>query len=222
MHLSCVEHEPPLAADAAVIWLHGLGADGHDFAPIVPMLGTRSTRYVFPNAPAMPVTINGGMRMPAWYDIRSLDFDAEDREDAEDIARATGWIDALVARELARGIAPTRLVLAGFSQGAAMALHVAMRRDAPLAGVMVLSGYLVLAHELGRRRSAASRELDVMFGHGVHDDVVPIAAGRMAHDAVIASGSPRERVTWHDYPMGHEVCPAQIDDVGHWLRARLG
>ncbi len=221
MILPCVEHEPLQPVDAAVIWLHGLGADGHDFAPIVPMLGTPSVRYVFPNAPAMPVTINGGIRMPAWYDIRSLDFDAEGREDPEHIARAAAWIDALIARELARGIAPARLLLAGFSQGAAMAMHVAMRRSEPLAGLIVLSGYLVLEDEFARRRSEASRSLDVLFGHGIHDDIVPVAAGRMARDAVLASGSPSERVSWREYPMGHEVCPPEIDDIGRWLARRL-
>ncbi len=222
--LPCVEVEPREArviAKASVIWLHGLGADGHDFEPVVPMLQTRAVRYVFPHAPVSPVTINGGMPMPSWYDIRSLDFDDPDREDAEQIAAATRWIELLLTRERLRGIPSERIVLAGFSQGAALAVHVATRHGLPLAGVMALSGYLVCPERFEAERAAVNRATPVLQCHGRFDDVVPIAAGRDLHALLQSTATPGTPVVWHDYAMGHEVCPEELDVIGAWLRARL-
>jgi phospholipase/carboxylesterase len=219
--LPCVEVEPKQPARAAVIWLHGLGADGHDFEPIVPMLGTSGVRFVFPHASPLPVTINGGFVMRAWYDIRSLDFDARDREDATQIARSAGHIRALVERELGRGIPSQKIVIAGFSQGAAMALHVGVRHELPLAGIMALSGYLVCEDRLDAERSGANRQTCVFGGHGAYDDVVPLFAGHRWRDALVRTGTPAAELAWHEYPMGHEVSPPQLQHVGAWLAARL-
>jgi phospholipase/carboxylesterase len=219
--LPCVEVEPVAPADASVIWLHGLGADGHDFEPVVPMLGTRGVRFVFPHAPQIPVTINGGFVMPAWYDIRSLDFDDDDREDPAQIDVSARRIAALVARERERGIDSRRIVIAGFSQGAAMAVHFAARHDEPLAGIVALSGYLVLAGAFATSRSAANLATPVLACHGIYDDVVPIAAGRASHRELARTAAAGTACEWHEYPMGHEVCPEELQLIGAWLRARL-
>jgi phospholipase/carboxylesterase len=211
--------EPRDAATAAVVWLHGLGADGHDFAPIVPVLRLPHARFVFPHAPAMPVTINGGFVMPAWYDIRSLDR-APDREDAEDIRVSAECIAELLEREIDRGIPAERIVLAGFSQGAAMALHVGLRFPERLAGIVVLSGYLVLPETLAAEWHAENRSTPVLFGHGRHDDLVPMASGREAFDRV-QRHRPPAHTSWHEFPIGHEVDDAEIDVVARWLKAQL-
>jgi phospholipase/carboxylesterase len=211
--------EPRDAATAAVVWLHGLGADGHDFAPIVPVLRLPHARFVFPHAPAMPVTINGGFVMPAWYDIRSLDR-APDREDAEDIRVSAECIAELLEREIDRGIPAERIVLAGFSQGAAMALHVGLRFPERLAGIVVLSGYMVLPETLAAEWNAANRDTPVLFGHGRHDDLVPMASGREAFDRV-QRHRPPAHTSWHEFPIGHEVDDAEIDVVARWLQAKL-
>lgn len=202
-----------------MVWLHGLGADGHDFAPIVPVLRLPHARFVFPHAPAMPVTINGGFVMPAWYDIRSLDR-APDREDAEDIRVSAECIAELLEREIDRGIPAERIVLAGFSQGAAMALHVGLRFPKRLAGIVVLSGYLVLPETLAAEWHAENRSTPVLFGHGRHDDLVPMASGREAFDRV-QRHRPPAHTSWHEFPIGHEVDDAEIDVVARWLKAQL-
>ena len=222
--LPCVEVEPREArviARASVIWLHGLGADGHDFEPIVPVLQTRAVRYVFPHAPALAVTINGGYVMPAWYDIRSLDFDDPDREDEAQIAESLRQIELLIARERLRGVPSDRIVLAGFSQGAAMAIHVGVRHAQPLAGLVALSGYLVCADRFEAERRAENRGAAVLQCHGRFDDVVPIAAGRDAHAELQRTATPGTPLSWHDYAMAHEVCPEELEVIGAWLRARL-
>lgn len=219
--LPCVEVEPRVPARSAVIWLHGLGADGHDFEPIVPMLRTTDVRFVFPHASPLPVTINGGHVMRAWYDIRSLDFDARDREDVSQIEASAERVRALLDRELQRGIPADRIVLAGFSQGAAMALHVGLRHEVPLAGILALSGYLVCPDRLAAERSPANLQTPVHGGHGAHDGVVPLAAGHQWRDALVSTGTATTNLVWHEYPMGHEVCPPQLEHVGAWLRARL-
>jgi phospholipase/carboxylesterase len=219
--LPCVEVEPRVLARASVIWLHGLGADGHDFEPVVPMLQTTAVRFVFPHAPAQPVTINGGMKMPSWYDIRSLDFDDDDREDPQQIAISTASIEALLARERLRGIPSDRIVLAGFSQGAAMAIHVGVRHRHPLAGVMVLSGYLVCPERFEGERAAENLATPVLQCHGRFDDVVPLAAGRDSHAMLQRTAASGTAVQWHEYPIGHEVSPEELAVVGAWLRARL-
>ncbi|MBK6921247.1 MAG: alpha/beta fold hydrolase [Deltaproteobacteria bacterium] len=221
--LPCVEVEPAgvVRADASVIWLHGLGADGHDFEPVVPLLGCTGVRFVFPHAPAIPVTINGGMVMPAWYDIRSLDFDDDRREDLAQVEASAREIVGLVERERARRVPPSRIVLAGFSQGAAMAVHVAVRYRDALAGLLVLSGYLVAPARFDAEASAANRGIPVLQCHGRFDDVVPIAAGRDLYDTLHESAAEPTDVHWREYPMGHEVCPEQLDLIGAWLRERL-
>lgn len=216
--LPCVEIEPETAATASVVWLHGLGASGDDFVPIVPHLRLPHVRFVFPQAPDRPVTINAGYVMPSWYDILSLGVGAAGREDEGQILSSSAQIDALLAREVARGVPPSRIVLAGFSQGGALALHVGHRHPAALAGVLVLSAYLIRPRALAEG-SAANTGTPICFMHGRHDDVVPIEAGREAHGAF---ARPGRDVRWLDYAMGHEVCPPQIGDIARWLHERVG
>jgi phospholipase/carboxylesterase len=218
--LRFIEVEPRAPARASVIFLHGLGADGHDFEPVVPMLRTEGVRFVFPHAPRMPVTINGGIVMPAWYDIRSFRFDDSEREDEAHIAASTLGITALISRENERGIPSERIVLGGFSQGAAMALHVGLRHPERLAGLLALSGYLVLHDRIERERSEANRNTPALVCHGIVDDVVPIKAGR-ASAAALRASAPEAPVEWLQYPIGHEVSAEELVAVGAWLRARL-
>jgi phospholipase/carboxylesterase len=215
--LSCVE-VGPADASAAVVWMHGLGADGHDFAPIVPMLGCPHVRFVFPHAPSLPVTINQGFVMPAWYDILTLDG-AEGRENPTQVLASAQRIAALLRRETERGVEARRIVVAGFSQGAAMALHVGTRWPEALGGVIVLSGYHVRRDAFAAERSDANRGTPMFFAHGRADPLVPIAWGRAAR-ADVAQWSTAE-LAWADYAMGHEACPEEIEAVGEWLRARL-
>lgn len=217
--LPCVEIEPRGPADAAVIVLHGLGADGHDLAPIVSYLGLRedhATRFVFPHAPSREVTINAGVIMPAWYDIWELDLRRE--HDEKGVRESAARVRALISREVRRGIEPGRIVLAGFSQGGAMALHVALRHDARLAAVVALSTYVVLLDSLEAEIHEANRGLPIFQGHGIHDDVVPLRDGEEARDRLTALAYP---VEWRTYEMGHEIHPRELADVGAFLRARL-
>ncbi|MDP2310952.1 MAG: carboxylesterase [Pseudomonadota bacterium] len=219
MHLlDCVEIGPRGPATASVVWMHGLGASGHDFEPIVPPLGLPHVRFVFPHAPARPVTINGGMVMPSWYDIRHLDFVRDGREDEAQIKHSTGQIEALLAREVSRGVPASRIVVAGFSQGGAIALHVGHRHAERLAGIMCLSSYLVRPTALAEGHPA-NADTPMLFQHGRFDDVVPIRAGRASYEAFVRPGRD---VRWNDYPMAHEVCPAQVADIGRWLHERIG
>jgi len=216
--LPCVEVEPPRGpARAAVLWLHGLGADGRDFEPIVPHLRidpARAVRFVFPHAPSRAVTINLGQRMPAWYDIRDL---SDDRDaDERGIHESTEQVRALIARENARGVPTSRIVLAGFSQGGAIALHAGLRHPDPLAGILALSTYLVRAESLEVERTEANRSTPVFQAHGTEDPMVPFVAGQMTRDRLVALGW---RVDWRSYPMAHEVSPAEIMDVGRTLDA---
>lgn len=220
--LPCLEVEPRSVARASVIFLHGLGADGHDFEPVAPMLRTDGVRFVFPHAPSIPVTINSGWVMPAWYDIRSFSFDDSAREDAAQIEASALRISALVQRERDRGIPAERIVIGGFSQGAALAVHVGVRHPDRLAGVLALSGYLVLADRLGRERSEANRGTPILLCHGQADGVVPITAGRASLAALKATADPGAVIEWNAFPIGHEVSPDEIETVGAWLRARLG
>lgn len=217
--LPCVEVEARTPASASVIWMHGLGADGHDFEPLVPHLRLPHARFVFPNAPAIPVTINGGYVMPAWYDIRSLELGhgSTEREDPAQIRRSAAAIEALIAREVARGIPSERIVIAGFSQGGAMALYVAPRHAAPLAGFMVLSAYEVLPGH-GDEHSEANRSTPALFCHGRHDQMVPMFAGQAACESARRGG---REVRWYDFPIGHEVSMPEIQTIAGWLRERL-
>jgi phospholipase/carboxylesterase len=211
--LPCVEVEARGEPRGSVVWLHGLGADGHDFEPIVSLLGLPIVRFVFPNAPSRPVTINGGMVMPAWYDITSLGGRGPG-ERAEDVRQSARLIVALLEREERRGIPSSRIVLAGFSQGAAMALHVGVRFPRPLLGIMVLSGYEALAETRDAEAADASRATPMLFCHGTYDPLVAIDRGRQAYRAC---ATPERKVEWHEFPMGHEVSPAEIVVIRTWL-----
>jgi phospholipase/carboxylesterase len=213
--LETIEVETAPKPDAAIIWLHGLGADGHDFEPIVPELvpqGARAWRFVFPNAPTRPVTINNGMRMRAWYDIAGLD-----RRAAEDVA---GFQDAdtkireLIGREVARGIPTGRIVLAGFSQGGAVSLYTAPRLAEKLAGVMALSCYLPRESSFDAERKPANDTTPIFMAHGLQDGVVPMMLGVRSRDALLGRGYA---VEWHEYPMAHAVCAQEVADIRQFL-----
>jgi phospholipase/carboxylesterase len=213
--LYTIEVETGAKPNAAIIWLHGLGADGHDFEPIVPEIvqrGERAWRFVFPNAPVRPVTINGGMSMRAWYDIKGLD-----RQAAEDV---TGFRDTdaqirqLIAREVERGIPTNRIVLAGFSQGGAVSLYTVPRFPEKLAGVMALSCYLPGAGSFNIERAPANDSTPIFMAHGKADATLPIVMGVQSRDWLKSRGY---QVEWHDYPMAHAVCAAEIADIRDFL-----
>jgi phospholipase/carboxylesterase len=214
--LSCVEVEPPGRAARSVIWLHGLGADGHDFEPIAPVLGLPpglGIRFVFPHAPRRAVTINEGFIMRAWYDIRSPRIEAE--PDLAGLRESARHLGALIERENGRGVPTGRIVLAGFSQGGAVALHAALRHQEALAGVMALSCYLVDRSSLEAERHAANGAVPIFQAHGSEDAMVPLERGIEARDRLLELGYA---VEWRAYPMGHEVHPQEIQDIGAWLR----
>ena len=203
----------------SVIWLHGLGADGHDFEPIVSELDLPedlALRFVFPHAPVRPVTLNGGMAMRAWYDIYSLDRDGP--VDENGIRESTVTLDALIQHEHSRGIPYDKIVVAGFSQGGAIASHCALCYPEKLAGLMALSTYLPLRtsiqQHLGDSRSGQSRDLRIFMAHGTHDPVLPMHLGQDSREALENLGY---KVEWHEYPMQHAVCAEEINDISHWL-----
>src|SRR6185436_12308354 len=208
--LQTIEIETGERPDAAVIWLHGLGADGRDFEPIVPELRlpqSLSLRFVFPHAPIRPVTLNQGMRMRAWYDILQL---GGGREDDPGIRASQKSLEDLIAREGSRGIAPGRVVLAGFSQGGAIALQTALRYDERLAGTLALSTYLPLAPTLAAERNPANRDVPIFMAHGSQDPMIPLDRARASRDALAALGYA---VEWREYPMQHSVCLEEIADI---------
>jgi phospholipase/carboxylesterase len=212
--LETIEIETRPKPSHSVIWLHGLGADGNDFVPIVqqlklPKLGIR---FVFPHAPMRPVTINGGFVMRAWYDIVAQDL--AQRADETGIRHSQAAIDALIAKEAARGMPASRVVLAGFSQGGVIALQTGLRHPKTLAGVMSLSAYLPLSSTVEQERNAANQDTPIFIGHGMADNVVPLKAGTTARDQLIKLGYD---IDWHQYPMAHSVCPQELDDIGAWL-----
>jgi len=213
-----VEIETGSRPAGSVIWLHGLGADGHDFEPIVGELRLPASlplRFVFPHAPVRPVTINGGMAMRAWYDIVSLDRSGP--VDSAGIASSTASLESLIAREHQRGIDHRRIVLAGFSQGGVIAINTALRSAQRLAGLMALSTWLALPDVL--ERDGLDTSLPVFMAHGRFDPMVLPDYGRASADRLIAAGFD---VEWHDYPMAHAVCPQEIDDIRTWLLSVLG
>jgi len=216
-YLDAIEIETARNPAASVIWLHGLGADGNDFAPIVPGLQLPRTaiRFVFPHAPVQPVTINGGMRMRAWYDISD---GAIRREDEKGVRASQALIEALIAREKERGTAASRLVLAGFSQGGAIALHTGLRHAERIAGIMALSTYLPLAEKFAAEANAANRDVPIFMAHGSYDPVIPLARAAQSRGLLESLGYSLE---WREYPMPHSVCPEEITDIGAWLRRVL-
>jgi len=214
-----LEVETGASPTAAVIWLHGLGADGYDFKPLVPLLSlpaALSVRFVFPHAPIRPVTINMGMKMRAWYDIFQL---GGGREDEDGIRASQLLLEGLVAREESRGIDTARIVLAGFSQGGAIALQTALRHPKRLAGILLLSTWLPLAGTVADERQRANFETPIFMAHGTHDDMIAIGRAEASRDALKAMGY---HIEWHGYPMGHEVCPEEIAALGAWLGEVLG
>ncbi len=217
--LDCVEAGARENAQASVIWLHGLGADGHDFEPIVPELRLPESlpvRFVFPHAPVRPVTLNGGMAMRAWYDIIALGGNAQ--QDEPGIRESEQHVHALIRRENDRGIPSGRIVLAGFSQGGAIALHTGVRYPEPLAGIMGLSTYLPLIDSVSSERSSANSDTPVFMAHGSADPVLPMQMGQKSREFMEQLGY---RVEWHDYPMEHAVCLEEIRAIGDWLQRAL-
>ena len=216
MSRDAVEIETGPNPQSAVIWLHGLGADGHDFEPIVPELSlspTLTVRFVFPHAPVQAVTINGGARMRAWYDIGH-----DGRQDAAGIRASQSRVEALIARERGRGVAAHRIVLAGFSQGGAIALQTGLRHAERLAGILGLSTYLPLADTLEQEASAAARDLPIFMAHGTQDPLISLARAAQSRERLIALGY---RVEWHEYRMPHSVCADEITDISRWLSGVL-
>ena len=205
------------APEASIIWLHGLGADGNDFAPIVPQLRLPcDVRFVFPHAPIRAVTINNGVRMRAWYDVLSLErTDIEDESGIRDSASA---VAALIDAERTRGIASTRIFVAGFSQGGAIALHQGLRHPERLAGILALSTYLPLGWTLDEERHSVNEGIPIFMAHGALDNVLPMSLGEVSRDALAQRGY---NVEWQSYPMPHSVCPEEIADIGRWFTERL-
>ena len=217
--LPTVENETAAHPTYSVIWLHGLGADGNDFAPIVPQLVAPqwpALRFVFPHAPVRPVTVNGGMPMRAWYDIYGFDLVA--RQDESGIRQSIAQVEALIAREQERGVPSERILLAGFSQGGAIALAAGLRHPQKLAGIIALSTYLPMADTLAGERSAANDAVPIFWGHGTLDPVVILQRGLDSRAVLEALGY---KVAWHTYPMPHSVCPEEIVDLRRWIGERL-
>jgi phospholipase/carboxylesterase len=220
MPLPCVETETKPNPKHAVIWLHGLGADGNDFAPIVPELVDRAwpaLRFVFPHAPVRPITINNGMPMRAWYDISGMEI--AQRQDEKGIRESIVQLDELLARENTRGIATENILVAGFSQGGAIALAGGVRHAQRLGGIVALSTYLPMAEKTDAEASAANRDVPIFMAHGMLDPTVSHALGEMSRDYLKQRGYT---VDWHAYPMAHQVCMEEIADLRRWIGARFG
>lgn len=214
--LRCVEFEPGGRARGSVVWMHGLGASGHDFDDVVPLLQLPDVRFVFPDAPQHAVTINGGLIMPAWYDITLMSTTGS--ENVRHVRESAAMIEALLEREQERGVSAERSVIAGFSQGGALALFVGTRYAKPLAGILVLSGYEVLADTREAETSDANRTTPLLFCHGTYDPMVDLLRAQAAYEAY-AAGRPAE---WYEFPMAHQMCLEEIEIVRAWLHARFG
>ncbi len=213
--LACVEINPATNAKATIIWLHGLGADGHDFESIVPQLqlpDDLAIRFVFPHAPMRPVTLNGGMKMPAWYDVIALSKGG--REDEHGIKQAAQLIQAFITRENQRGIATDKIILAGFSQGGAMALYCGLLYPEKLAGIIGLSAYVPLANDVRQNRHTANQQTPLFLAGGIYDPIVQHAWTREATEQLQQLNYP---ISWHTYPMEHSVCLEEIRDIGQWV-----
>ncbi|OYO30963.1 alpha/beta hydrolase [Janthinobacterium sp. PC23-8] len=218
--LETIELDSAPDTTVSIIWMHGLGADGNDFVPLVKELdlhGCPAIRFIFPSAGTMPVTINNGYVMRAWYDIVSSDLVR--REDETGLRASQAQIEALIAREKARGIPASRIILAGFSQGCAMALQTGLRHPEPLAGLMCLSGYLPLADKTAAERTPGSLQTPIFMAHGTADPVVLIARAEQSRDLLTGMGYQLE---WHTYRMQHSLCQEEIDAIGAWLKKVLG
>jgi phospholipase/carboxylesterase len=211
--------EPATTADAAVIWLHGLGADGYDFVPIVDELRlppTMAVRFIFPHARPRPVTINNGFVMRAWYDITGLGADR--KEDDAGIRESAGVVNGYIEQQNARGVATERIVIAGFSQGGAIALQASLRYPKRLGGVMALSTYLPLQGSVAAEASPANKDVPILMCHGLRDPMIAAAIGKASRDQLVSLGYT---VEWQSYPMEHQVCMEEVVDISRWLQARL-
>lgn len=215
--LSAIEIETGLNPSYTIIWLHGLGADGNDFVPIVNelerFLNNKPVRFIFPHAPERPVTINNGYIMRAWYDILYPDMDSH--QDRAGIGSSQLAIDNLIAREMRRGVAPKHIVLAGFSQGGAMALHVGLRQSNQLAGIVALSCYLLEADSFASEARVINAKIPIFMAHGTYDAVIPLRLATDSRNQLLAANYA---VSWHEYPMAHSVCSEEVVDIGNWLR----
>ncbi len=215
--LDSVTIEPTQAASSTVIWLHGLGADGHDFEPIVPHIqlpSTAAVRFIFPHAPIRPVTINNGYEMRAWYDISSTDIADPKRADKDTINLSVQQLRALISVEISKGIPAERIILAGFSQGGVIALQAALQFEHALGGVMVLSSYIALQQQLETSLHGANKNIPVFLAHGQHDTVLPFVLAEQSKALLNKWGYDIE---YHDYAMEHNVCPEEIVHIGQWL-----
>lgn len=215
--LPFIEQETAPAPNASVIWLHGLGADGHDFAPIVPQLQLPTSpgiRFIFPHAPAIPVTVNGGYVMPAWYDIYEMDIDR--KVDSDQLLASAKAVEELIEHEIARGIESNRIILAGFSQGGAVAYQAGLGSTRPLAGLLAMSTYFATSDSI--TLTDANTSIPVEIHHGKFDPVVPENLGRKAEQFLLGKGYS---VQFRSYPMEHNVCPEQIADISRWIQAIL-
>lgn len=219
MSLSYVEVNPKSEVKAVIIWLHGLGDSGHGFAPIVPELrlpDELGIRFVFPHAPVRPVTINGGMQMNAWYDIKTMDL--ENRADETGVLESAALCEQLLEDEISRGVPADKIILAGFSQGGVIALQVATRLEKSLAGVMAMSTYMCKPEKLAAEKTAANLNTPIFMAHGTMDEVVPTSAGTTARDTLLDNGY---KVDWHDYPMGHTLCLEQVQAITAFIKSVL-
>jgi len=217
--LPTVELQTGPNPSATIIWLHGLGADGHDFEPVVPQLSLPDdldVRFVFPHAPSIPVSVNGSYIMPAWYDIKHTDIGYE--QDAQGVIESARMVQMLIDREEMHGIPSSRIVLAGFSQGGAMAMHVGLRQGEALAGIIALSCYLPLAETVEKEMRSETLKTPIFMAHGMNDPVVPYTLGESAHSTLQSLGYS---VTWHSYPMEHSVCHEEIIKIGQWVTSLL-
>ncbi|HEY9030401.1 MAG TPA: alpha/beta fold hydrolase [Kangiella sp.] len=217
--LPCVTVEPTSEHKATVIWLHGLGADGHDFESIVPELkipAELGVKFIFPHAPVIPVTINGGYQMRAWYDIRNADL--SQREDEAGVRQSAQQVEQLIQREIEQGIPADKIILAGFSQGGAIALHLATRLDKKLAGIVALSTYLTVPDKLADEKTDTNRDTTIFMAHGLQDPVVPIQRGQYSAKVLEDNGF---KVQWSDYPMPHAVCLEEIQALGSYIESVL-
>ena len=216
MSLEVVTIDPTEPPKASVIWLHGLGADGNDFADIVPQLQLpedMAVRFIFPHAPVRPIALNMGMPMRAWFDVYDLTTDA--KQDETGIRQAQTLVEELIAQEIERGISSENIVLAGFSQGAAMALHCGLRYDKKLAGILVLSGFLMLADRLKKEINLTNKDTSILMMHGSHDNMVPIAWAEHSRDILQELNLP---VQWDSFPIEHGVCAEEVTAISNWLQ----